>query len=153
MDFPGGSDNKESASNAGDLGSVPGLGRSPREGHGNLPQYSCLENPMDRSDWWATVPKSRTQLSDLHLTLTLHKWLIIGFGFEWPDRYNFGLNTVLDKLFIWVFQQTSYRKTWTKFLANPVFEWILKILLDLILAKLEADIQKLLETYFKVSTL
>ena len=45
MGFPGGSDGKESACNVGDLGSVPGLGRSPGEGHGNPVQYSCLENP------------------------------------------------------------------------------------------------------------
>ena len=51
MGFPGGSDCKESACNAGDLGSVPGLGRSPGEGIGNPLQYSCLENPMDREDW------------------------------------------------------------------------------------------------------
>ena len=37
-----------------DSGSIPGLGRSPRGGHGNPFQYSCLENPMDRGDWWAT---------------------------------------------------------------------------------------------------
>ena len=46
--FPGGSDGKESACNAGDLGSIPGLGRSPGGGHGNPLQYSCLENPMDK---------------------------------------------------------------------------------------------------------
>ena len=46
--FPGGSDDKESACNAGDLGLIPGLGRSPGEGNGNPLQYSCLENPMDR---------------------------------------------------------------------------------------------------------
>ena len=45
--FPGGSDGKASAYNVGDLGSVPGLGRSPGEGNGNPLQYSCLENPMD----------------------------------------------------------------------------------------------------------
>ena len=45
MGFPGGSDDKESASNAGDLGLIPGLGRSPGEENGNLLQYSCLENP------------------------------------------------------------------------------------------------------------
>ena len=53
--------------NAGDLGSIPGSGRSPGEGNGNPLQYSCLENPMDRGAWWATVhgvAKSRTQLSD-----------------------------------------------------------------------------------------
>ena len=45
--FPGGSDEKASACNAGDLGSVPGLGRSPGEGNGTPLHYSCLENPMD----------------------------------------------------------------------------------------------------------
>ena len=50
MDFPGGSDDKESTCNAGDLGSTLGL-----EGNGNAFQYSCLENFMDRGAWWATV--------------------------------------------------------------------------------------------------
>ena len=54
-DFPGGSDGKASVYNAGDLGSIPGLGRSPGEGNGNPLQYYCLENPMDRGAWWATV--------------------------------------------------------------------------------------------------
>ena len=65
--FPGGSDSKESACNAGGPSSIPGSGRSPREGNGNPLQYSCLENSMDRGTWWATahgVTKSRTQLSD-----------------------------------------------------------------------------------------
>ena len=44
-----------SACNAGDLGLIPGLGRSPGEGNGNPLQYSCLENPMDRGAWWAIV--------------------------------------------------------------------------------------------------
>ena len=51
--FPGGSEVKASACNAGDLGSIPGSGRSPEEGNGNPLQYSCLENPMDRGAWWA----------------------------------------------------------------------------------------------------
>ena len=66
-DFPGGSDGKASAYNAGDLGSIPGSGRSPGEGNGNPLQYSCLENPMGRGTWQATVhraAKSRTRLSD-----------------------------------------------------------------------------------------
>ena len=65
--FDRSSDGKKSAYNAGDLGSVPGSGRSPGEGNGNPLQYSCLENPMDRGAWWATVhgvPKCRTSLSD-----------------------------------------------------------------------------------------
>ena len=53
--FLGGSDDKESACNAGDLGSIPGLGRSPGAGHGNPLQYSCLENPRDKGAWWAAV--------------------------------------------------------------------------------------------------
>ena len=53
--FPGGSEGKASACNAGDPGSIPGLGRSPREGNSNLLQYSCLENPMDGGTWQATV--------------------------------------------------------------------------------------------------
>ena len=50
-----GSDGKESTCNAGDLGSIPGSGRSPGEGNGSPLQYSCLENSMDRGPWWATV--------------------------------------------------------------------------------------------------
>ena len=50
-----GSDGKESACNIGDLGSIPGSGRSPREGNGNPLQYSCLENPMDTGAWRAAV--------------------------------------------------------------------------------------------------
>ena len=46
---------KKSACSTGDLGSIPGSGRSPGEGNGNPLQYSCLENPMDRGAWWATV--------------------------------------------------------------------------------------------------
>ena len=53
--FPGGSEVKASACNEGDLGSIPGSGRSPGEGNGNPLQYSCLENPMDGGAWWATV--------------------------------------------------------------------------------------------------
>ena len=66
--FPGSSEVKVSACNAGDLGSIPGLGRSPGDGNGNPLQFSCLEDPMDRGAWWATVhlvAKSQTRLSDL----------------------------------------------------------------------------------------
>ena len=63
--FPGGSDGKESACNAGDLGSISGLGRSPGEGHGHPLQCSCSENPMDRGAWLQSlVTKSWTRLSD-----------------------------------------------------------------------------------------
>ena len=53
--FPGGSEVKSSACNAGDLGSILGSGRYPGEGNGNPLQCSCLENPMDGGAWWATV--------------------------------------------------------------------------------------------------
>ena len=53
--FPGGSDSKELACNAGDPGLIPGSGRSPGEGNGNPPQYSCLGNPRDRGAWRVTV--------------------------------------------------------------------------------------------------
>ena len=65
--FPGGSVVENPPTNAEDAGSIPGLGRSPGEGNGNPLQYSCLENPMDRGVWQATVQgvtKSWTQLSD-----------------------------------------------------------------------------------------
>ena len=53
--FPAGSEVKAPACNVGDLGSIPGSGRLPGEGNGNPLQYSCLQNPMDRDAWWATV--------------------------------------------------------------------------------------------------
>ena len=55
LGFLGGSDGKESTCSVGDLGSVPGLRRSPGGGNGNPLQYSCLENSMDREAWWATI--------------------------------------------------------------------------------------------------
>ena len=55
MGFPGGSVVKNSAANAGDMGLISGSGRSPREENDNLLQYSCLDNPMDKGTWWATV--------------------------------------------------------------------------------------------------
>ena len=59
------------------LGSIPGLGRSPGDGNGNPLQYSCLENPMDRGAWWATVrgvAKSQTQLSEKHFHFHVWQW-------------------------------------------------------------------------------
>ena len=65
--FPGGSGVRNPPANAGDVGSIPGQGRSPGEGNGNPLQYSYLGNPMDRGEWWVTVQgiaKSQTQLRD-----------------------------------------------------------------------------------------
>ena len=67
LGFPGSSDGKASAYNAGDPGLISGSGSSPGEGNGNPLQHSCLENPMDGGAWWATVygvAKSQTQLSN-----------------------------------------------------------------------------------------
>ena len=69
------SNGKESACNAKDRGSIPGSGRSPGEKNGYPPQYSCLENFMDRVAWWATVhgvTKSQTQLSDWYFYTLFH---------------------------------------------------------------------------------
>ena len=71
LGFAGGSVVKNSPTNAGDMGSIPGSGKSPGEGNGNPLQYSGLENPMERAAWWATVhgvEKSRTRLSDFTFT-------------------------------------------------------------------------------------
>ena len=70
--FPGGSEDKESACNTGDLSSVPGSGRFPGEGNGYSLQYSCPENPMDRGILWDTihgVTRGQMQLSDLPFML------------------------------------------------------------------------------------
>ena len=81
--FPGGSEVKASASNAGDPGSIPGSGRSPGEGNGTPFQYSCLENPTDGEAWWATVhgvARSQTRLSDftsLHFIQIIYWYRIV----------------------------------------------------------------------------
>ena len=83
MDFPGGLVDKESAYNAEDLGSVPGLGRSPGEGNGNPLQDSCLKNSVDRGAWWAPVHEiaesditEQLSLTHCHCN-TYHKFSIL----------------------------------------------------------------------------
>ena len=94
MGFPGGSGSKEFACNAGHLGLIPGLGRTPGGQRGNPLQYSCLENPMDRGAWRATVrgvAKRQTGLSDsthtdynayrsIGLILMESRWKILNTG-------------------------------------------------------------------------
>ena len=78
--FPGGSDGKASTCDAGDLGSIPGSGRSPGEGNGYPFQYPCLENFMDRRAWWVTVhgvTKSQTLLSKEHSICSSNTGLFI----------------------------------------------------------------------------
>ena len=89
-------DGKVSAYNAGDLGSIPGSGRSPGEGNSNPLQYSCLENPMDGGAWWAPVhgvSKSQTRLRDFTFTFNvslitpfLACWLLYVLFSEWPNN-------------------------------------------------------------------
>ena len=81
--FLGSSDSKASYYNVGDLGLIPGLGKSPGEGYDNPLQYSCLENPMDQGAWWATVhgvARSRTRLSDFTSLHIQWHYLIFPWG-------------------------------------------------------------------------
>ena len=96
QDFPGGSDSKESACNSGDLGLTPGSGRSPGERNGNLFQYSCLENSMDRGAWQTTVhgvirvghnlaikpppPEQNTKFYEEEGLICIHRWSILLLG-------------------------------------------------------------------------
>ena len=81
LGFPGGSDGNESACNVGDLGSFPGLGRSPGEGNGYPHQYSGLENPMDRGAWQATVHGGRKESDTTEwLSLCLFNVMILRFS-------------------------------------------------------------------------
>ena len=85
LGIPGGSEDKASACNAGDPGSIPGLGRSLGEGNGNPLQYSFLENPLDRGAWWATVhgvTKSQTRLSNFTSLHFEHSLALPFFGIE-----------------------------------------------------------------------
>ena len=81
MDFPGGSEVKAFACNAGDLGLIHGSGRSPGEGNGNPLQYSCLENPMDRGAWQASPRDCKeSDTTERFHSLTLSRHLYVGFG-------------------------------------------------------------------------
>ena len=78
MDFPSDSDSKESACNAGDLGSIPGLIRFPEEEDGYLLQYFCLENSMDRGAWQATVHGVTASDTTEQLSCTFNLEISIG---------------------------------------------------------------------------
>ena len=130
--FPGGSEVKVSASNAGDLGSIPGSWRSPGEGNDNPLQYSCLENPMDWGAWWAAVhgvTKSRTRLSDFTYLLTyleildvnVHRPLQVtpeNFGWSALSHGSPSVVTIRDSLPIFFSVKTSVQaKTLEEHLA------------------------------------
>ena len=86
---PGGSDGKESACSTGDPGSIPESGRSPGGGHGNLLQYSRLENPMDRGAWRAVVHGIVSQTRMINWTPTKHRHHL---GRPWGQRLFFWLH-------------------------------------------------------------
>ena len=99
--FPGVSDDKESAYSAEDQGLLPGLGRSPGERNVNPLQYSCLENPMDRGAWWATVPgvtKSQASLSNFHFSA---HWAFLALFSNIGCLYMFGFISGHSVLFHW----------------------------------------------------
>ena len=77
MDFPGGSGGKVSVYNVGDLGLIPGSGRSPAEGNGNPLQYYCLENPMDRGAWYATIHGVTKSQTPLNVYIYIHIYIYI----------------------------------------------------------------------------
>ena len=89
MGFPGGSEVKASASNAGDPGSFPGSGRYPGEGNGNPLQYSCLENPMDGGAWRATVHGSQRVGHDCATSLHFHSQVCHSFASKEQTYFNF----------------------------------------------------------------
>ena len=104
---------KESSCSVGDLGLIPGLGRSPGEGHGNPLQYPCLENPMDRGASWPTVcgvTNSRIRLSDFQFTLhswftmiqvhskIMHLYIYVDIYFQILFHYRFLQDTVYSSL-------------------------------------------------------
>ena len=90
LGFPGGLNGKESACDAGDLGSIPESGRSFGEGNGNPFQYSCLENSMDRGAWKATVHEvenGRTLPSDFHFHFYFHFTSFFFFDIPGKERW------------------------------------------------------------------
>ena len=105
MGFLGVSDCKEPACNIGDLGLIPGLRRSSGEGNGYPLQYSCLENSMDREDWWGTVNGSQSQtwwVTNAFYTVYLGVWVYSSlrclkchvrksWGWTWGGKASFNL--------------------------------------------------------------
>ena len=123
LSFSDGSDGKESTCNEGELGSIPGSGRSLREGHGNPLQYSSLKNSMDRGAWQATfhgVIKSQTQLSGFHFTYIYP--LVFRFfshlGHYRVLRISCAIQWVLIRYLFYIQQCVYRRRQWQ---PTPVF--------------------------------
>ena len=87
LGFPDGSDSKESACNAGDLGSMPGSGRSPEEGNGSPLQYSCLENSRDRGNWQVIVhgvaKRQHNRMTNTFTGMLYHEILSLNISYLW----------------------------------------------------------------------
>ena len=124
--FPGGSEVKVSACNAGDLGSIPGSGRSPGEGNGNPLQHFCLENPMDGGAWWATVHR----VAESDTTDWLHFYSHFHFACNVPLVSLIFLKRSLVfpiLLFFSISLHWSLRKAFLSLLAilwNSAFKWV-----------------------------
>ena len=138
--FPAGAEVKVSACNIGDLGSIPGLGRSPGEGNGTPLQYSCLENPMDGGAWWATVHGSQRVGHDwatsFHCHFMVSKYIYMSLfpvfrgiaAVLWTFVWSFSpetLSFLLFQLGFWVlrclFYDWSYNALAIRSLFNPDF--------------------------------
>ena len=99
--LPGGSDGKECACSAGDLGLVLGLGRSPGEGNGNPLQYSCLENSMDRGAWWGHKESDTTEQLTMLSNIFCFYWIFIFlFLYECPIFCSLPICFLLVLLFV-----------------------------------------------------
>ena len=92
VSFPGGSNGKEFACNVGEMGSTPGLGRSPGGGHGNPLQCSCLENPMDRGAWQGYSPWGHKESVTTERLSTAQAWLILSLEMSFCKVFR-GLNS------------------------------------------------------------
>ena len=128
LDFPGGSGGKASAYNVGYLGLIPALGRSPGEGNGNPFQSSCLENPMDRGAWQATVhrvAKSWTRLSEF---TSLHLRDTIGEGNGSLLQHSC-LENLMDRGAWWaIVHGVTKSKTWLKWFSTAQEYYVTRVL-------------------------
>ena len=128
LDFPGGSHSKASVYNVGDPSSIPGSGRSPEEGNGNPLQYYCLENPMDRGAWQATVGYSPWGRKESDTT----EWLHFHFAYTWkvamlttisPMPYS-GTYIWMSRIYMYIYRHgQSWASLVAQMVKNPPAMW------------------------------